>query len=87
MSRKLGGSDDLDNLACACLRCNLAKGALISGLDEDGNEVRLFNPRTQQWEEHFRMANGRIEGLTRTGRVTVKVLNVNTPERLEERQQ
>ena len=85
VSRKLGGSDDLDNLACACLRCNLAKGVLISGLDEDGKEVRLFNPRTQQWHEHFRIADGRIDGLTSTGCVTVRVLNLNTPERLDER--
>lgn len=86
VSRKLGGSDDPDNLACACLRCNLAKGTLISGLNEDGEEVRLFNPRSQPWDEHFRITNGRIDGLTSTGRVTVKVLNFNTPERLDERQ-
>ena len=30
-----GGSDDLDNLALACVDCNLHKGTKLAGIDPD----------------------------------------------------
>jgi 5-methylcytosine-specific restriction endonuclease McrA len=71
VSRRLDGTDDMENLACACIMCNRAKTVLISGLDEFGRDVRLFNPRTERWEEHFQLVGARIEGLTSTGVVTL----------------
>ena len=41
---KHGGSNDLDNLAWTCVRCNLSKSSNLSGIDnETGQVVELFN--------------------------------------------
>jgi len=81
--RKHGGSDDPSNLALACDRCSLYKGYDLSGIDDEtGQIVPLFNPRTQAWDEHFRLQDVRIIGLTPTGRATVRVCQMNSPRRL-----
>jgi len=82
--RKHGGRDDAGNLALACFHCNLHKGPNLSGLDASTRALTpLFDPRRQVWEEHF-FANGVvILGITPTGRVTTKVLEMNAPTRLE----
>lgn len=75
-----GGSTDLDNLALCCSACNSRKLAFEMGIDAaTGREVHLFNPRTQNWEEHFCFsADGLIlEGLTPIGRATIKRLDMN----------
>ena len=82
--RKHRGSDDENNLALSCVRCNLGKSSNLSGIDNDSGEiVTLFNPRTQNWFEHFAFENARIIGITPTGRATVAVLNINEDERLQ----
>src|SRR5437867_3650299 len=68
------GSDDEANCALACRSCNLYKSDQIDGLDEPTKEVvRLFHPRQDRWDEHFRIEgeSGTILGLTSTGRATV----------------
>ena len=41
-----GGSDDLDNLALACIDCNLHKGTNLTGIDPETSEItQLFHPR------------------------------------------
>lgn len=43
------------NLALACLHCNKHKGPNISGLDPlTGLLTRLFDPRLDTWDGHFR---------------------------------
>ena len=44
-----------------------------------GQVVPLFNPRTQQWSEHFVWSADKttIQGITPTGRATVMVLRMN----------
>ena len=85
---KHGGSDDLDNLAWTCVRCNLSKSSNLSGIDKvTGQVVKLFNPRTQSWLDHFAYRGAEILGLTPTGRATVAVLNMNEPKRLELREE
>jgi hypothetical protein len=44
----------------------------------------MFNPREQTWGDHFRIApdDGRIHGLTPTGRVTVDRLDMNSTAQL-----
>jgi hypothetical protein len=85
--RKHGGSDDLSNLALACNRCNRHKGTNLSGVDPVGGSiVRLFHPRKDAWETHFEFRGAAIVGLTPEGRVTVHVLNLNAPERLQLRE-
>ena len=49
-----GGTDDLDNLALACIDCNLHKGTNLTGIDSQTNTVtELFHPRGQNWNEHL----------------------------------
>jgi hypothetical protein len=58
IAKKHRGSDDPDNLAWACLECNLGKSSNLSGRDPGtGRVVRLFNPRRQRWGR-FRMGRG-----------------------------
>ena len=72
-ARQHGGSDDPENLAFACIECNLHKGPNLTGIDPDTDEIeRLFNPRRDDRSQHFAM-NGRvIVGLTPVGRATVR---------------
>jgi 5-methylcytosine-specific restriction endonuclease McrA len=49
-----GGSDDLDNLALACIDCNLHKGTNLTGIDPQTNRItELFHPRRHKWDDHF----------------------------------
>ena len=83
MPRHHHGSDDEFNLAFACHFCNRHKGSNLAGIDpETGELTRLFNPRTDNWNAHFRIQAGRILGLTPVGRTTVYVLNMNRPDRV-----
>jgi hypothetical protein len=87
IARKHRGSSDLENLAFACFDCNNAKGTDIASYDEVTDSIiPLFNPRQQMWDDHFRLVNGIIEGITPTGRVTAALLRMNAGERVEARQ-
>src|SRR5436190_24370619 len=58
-----GGSDELDNLALACVDCNLRKGPNLTGIDPDTKQVtELFHPRRQQWPDHFEWQGIHIVG-------------------------
>lgn len=77
------GGDDFENLALACMDCNLHKGTNLSGFDPQSDQVtRLFNPRRQQWDEHFEFRGIYLTGRTAVGRTTVRVLNMNSEEQL-----
>jgi len=78
--RSIGGNDNLDNLALACRRCNERRYNFVAGFDEKTQAVvPLFNPRQQNWSEHFIWsADGRqIIGVTPIGRATCKRLDMN----------
>jgi hypothetical protein len=84
LPRKHGGNDDLDNLALACIDCNLHKGSNVAGYDpETGLLTELFHPRRQSWHEHFERQGPVIVGKTPIGRTTVEVLHLNAEERLQ----
>jgi hypothetical protein len=84
--RKHGGTDHHDNLALACIDCNLSKGTNIAGFDpQTGALTELFHPRRQIWSEQFEWQEFLIVGKTPIGRTTVKVLNLNSDERVEKR--
>jgi hypothetical protein len=84
LPRKHGGSDHLDNLALACIDCNLHKGSNIAGYDPvTGALTELFHPRRHTWGEHFRWDGAMIVGKTAIGRTTVGVLALNSEERIE----
>jgi hypothetical protein len=78
--RSLGGSDDLENLALACRRCNERRYNFVAGVDPETQEVvPLFNPRQQQWSDHFVWVEGGIviRGTTAIGRATCIRLDLN----------
>jgi hypothetical protein len=81
--RKHHGASVLENLALACIDCNLHKGPNLTGIDpETGSVVELFHPRRDRWNDHFRQAGAIIVGLTATGRATIDVLNMNSADQL-----
>lgn len=87
VSIKLGGEDSADNLALACIDCNLHKGTNIAGIDSLTRELSvLFHPRQHVWEDLFERAGGWINGLTLIGRTTVYVLCMNLDELVEFRE-
>jgi hypothetical protein len=80
IARAAGGPTTADNLALACVACSLRKWAKETATDPDsGEEVTLFNPRSQVWAEHFGWEGERIVPLTPTGRATVAALAMNRP--------
>ena len=82
-----GGATEPANLALACLRCNRYKGPNIGSLDPlTGRLTPLFHPRLHVWAEHFHLVGAEIKPLTPVGRVTVRLLRLNDPDRLAERQ-
>jgi hypothetical protein len=84
---KHGGETDDHNLALCCTLCNRFKGSDIASLDpESGQLTPLFDPRTDRWDEHYRIQDGEIVALTAKGRVTVRLLRMNRPARVKERQ-
>jgi hypothetical protein len=87
VARKHDGGDELDNLALACLHCNSHKGTDLSGLDPlTGALTRLYHPRRDAWDDHFRQHGILIAGLTDIGRTTVRVLNMNSKQQLRLRE-
>jgi hypothetical protein len=74
--KKHGGSSDLSNLAWSCHYCNRAKGSNIAGF-VGRSLIRLFPPRRQQWQTHFRWKGATLIGKTKCGQATVQVLNMN----------
>lgn len=78
VAEKHGGETSPENLGWACFRCNSHKGPNLSGLDEKtGRVVRLFNPRSDIWKEHFRWSGPQLTGTSPKGRTTVNVLCIN----------
>ena len=87
IAEKHGGATEANNLAFACWRCNRYKGTDLDSFDpQTGAFSFLFNPRTQRWNEHFRIEGNTIVGLTLEGRTTVSLFQLNNSDRLAERQ-
>jgi HNH endonuclease len=87
IAEKHGGLTNAENLALSCVLCNKLKGSDIASVDpETGNIVPLYNPRQARWLDHFQLSDGQIIPLTPVGRVTIRLLQMNRPDRVEERQ-
>lgn len=72
--------DSLENLALACFHCNRRKSDRTEIFDETTNRtVRLFNPRTDDWKEHFKWSEDGISILPKTeiGRLAISFLELN----------
>jgi len=84
---KHGGENTAGNLALCCTVCNKYKGTDLASIDpETGEMQRLFNPRRDQWREHFDLRGAEIVARTDIGRVTVRLLQLNRADRLRERE-
>jgi hypothetical protein len=81
------GNDAPDNLAWACPRCNAYKGPNLSSIDPETQEITLiYNPRLDDWNEHFVQVGIEILGQTAVGRCTVELLHMNDEDRLRVRE-
>ena len=86
-SQKHHGLTIASNLALSCFRCNSFKGSDISGFcPKTGKLTPLFNPRRHKWTRHFRWRDAYLIGSTPVGRVTIAVLRINDPFRLQLRE-
>jgi HNH endonuclease len=75
------GGDAPDNLCLSCPNCNLSKSAATQAPDPmTGQMQALFNPRKQQWAEHFEWDTTKthIIGRSAIGRATVERLRINS---------
>lgn len=92
ISEKHGGLTREDNLAYACLTCNRKKGSDVASIVPETSElVRLFNPRTDRWGDHFGLLRLGPDGImilssTLIGKVTSQLLGLNDSPRLLERE-
>lgn len=78
-----GGDTIEENLAYSCLNCNRFKGPNLSGVDPHSKQVvRLFDPRTEVWNEHFEWDGPVLLGRTPTGRATIQTLKINLSARV-----
>ncbi len=87
LARKHGGQTLASNMALSCFWCNSFKGSDIAGWDRKTRKLApLFHPRRQAWRRHFRWNGPHLVGRTAVGRVTIAVLKLNDPLRVQLRQ-
>jgi 5-methylcytosine-specific restriction endonuclease McrA len=75
-----GGADERHNLWLSCHKCNKLRSNRVTALDPlTQAEARVFDPRRDEWNEHFaHHHDGRsIVGRTAIGRATVAALRLN----------
>ncbi|MCL2649015.1 MAG: HNH endonuclease [Phycisphaerales bacterium] len=88
ISEKHGGKTVEGNLAMACVFCNRFKGTDIATMSRNnGHLVRLFNPRSDLWAEHFQLEGSRIVGISEVGAATAALLGFNQSDRILERKE
>ena len=74
--------DDPENLAAACAHCNRLKDDFVTGRDPLSNrEIRLFDPRRDDWDQHFAWSHDylRLLPLSDIGGATIARLRMNDP--------
>jgi hypothetical protein len=86
IAEKHRGETTADNLCLSCIDCNRHKGTDFASIDlETGQVALLFDPRRDQWNDHFRLNGPEIEPRTPQGRVTVFLLDMNSLTQLAKR--
>lgn len=86
-AEKHGGQTIDSNLCLSCFQCNRHKGSDLTSVDPISDQVvLLFHPRLNVWEDHFVLNGAIIKPLTATGRATVRLLQMNNEDSLEDRQ-
>jgi len=87
ISLRHGGKTLASNLAYACLFCNRYKGSDVGTVLLPKHDfIRLFNPRSDTWKEHFDWRGLEMVSLSDIGEATIKILDLNNLERIMERQ-
>jgi HNH endonuclease len=87
IAEKHGGRTESENLALSCTLCNKYKGSDLASIDPDTEKiVPLYHPRQNIWREHFQLSGADFTPLTAIGRVTIRLLQLNRLDRVEERQ-
>lgn len=69
------------NLWLSCQTCNSHKSSKTHATDPvSGEQVSLFNPRTQDWNDHFQWSEDGVSvvGTTPIGRATVTALKLDS---------
>ena len=87
VSEKHGGLTTSVNLALACSTCNLRKGSDIASVTLSGILTRLYNPRIDKWSGHFTLVGATIKPVTPVAEVTATLLQLNSAERVLEREE
>jgi hypothetical protein len=78
IAEKHQGKTTSENLALSCFFCNTFKGPNVAGVDPQTQKItRLFNPRCDRWQEHFKWDGPVLKGRTAVGRTTIEVLRIN----------
>jgi hypothetical protein len=81
-----GGTDDASNLALACPSCSLHKSNRTSAIEPNAQtHVPLFNPRAQDWRDHFQWIGYQLKAKTVVGSATIALLRLNHDRRIEVR--
>ncbi|MGA9380947.1 MAG: HNH endonuclease signature motif containing protein [Phormidium sp.] len=87
IAEKHGGLTEAENLALSCTLCNKHKGSDLTSIDPETNQITpLYNPRRDRWLDHFQLSNAQFLPLTSMGRVTIRLLQLNHPDRVKERE-
>lgn len=87
IAQKHGGSNDFVNLAWACSICNNLKGTDLGTILLPSQElIRFYNPRSDVWEEHFKIQGALILFKTEVGEATIKIFQLNSLSRIDERE-
>jgi 5-methylcytosine-specific restriction endonuclease McrA len=88
VARKHEGPSVASNLCLSCYYCNSFKGSDLTSIDRKTRKITpLFNPRRHKWTKHFRWDGAVLTGCTPIGRVTVSLLKINDPFRVELREE
>ena len=86
ISLKHGGSNSNQNLAFSCFVCNSFKGSDIGTVHPKSQFTRFFNPRTDNWQDHFRLLGSLILSKTKVGEGTLRILQFNARDRVARRE-
>ncbi len=80
LPRSKDGLNEPNNLAYACIGCNIYKSDKTEFVDIVSMQISpLFNPRTMNWQDHFIWDEllTAIIGKTAIGRATIEALRLN----------
>lgn len=86
IAEKHHGSTIESYSALTCAYCNRYKGTDIGSIAKStGEYVRFYNPRTDNWLEHFCIVRFEILPLTPIGETFSMILRFDDPDRILER--